>query len=177
MPLLLLSQPQPLTLGCGWVLGTNLATLSSILLQCSKKKDTHEACLSFFVSAARSRLPPLGFKCSGEVNSPCAKVLGRWPKTLSRRKCAAPPRRDPYAPGIYPVLMLHVVAKFALQPHFLCPTLSPREPTYSPPAGPKTPSKSGYGPPGDTPPRRRGTGLPQWEYTAAQAAWHWESPP
>ena len=93
---------------------------------------------------------------------------------LAQNACTAQMRRPavraPCSPGIYTVLILHVVAKLPLRPRFLCPILPPQKPPYSPPAGPKTPSKLGYGPPGDTLPRRRGAGLPQWEYTAVLAA-------
>ena len=67
-----------------------------------QKEGQPYGCPSFWVSAAESRLLPF-LKCSGEVNSPCAKVLGRRPKTLVRRKGAAPPCGAPCPTGIHTV--------------------------------------------------------------------------
>ena len=39
--------------------------------------------------------PMKDFTCSAEVNSACAKVLGRWPKTLARRVTRRPAMRVP----------------------------------------------------------------------------------
>ena len=39
--------------------------------------------------------PIKDFTCSAEVNSACAKVLGRWPKTLVRRVTRRPAMQGP----------------------------------------------------------------------------------
>ena len=88
-PLLLLSESQPL---CWVVIWFRVQTWKlwhpSIMLRYSKKKDTLWRVFLFGFRRQKAA-PPFGFKYSGEVNSPCAKVLGRWPKTLVRRKRAA----------------------------------------------------------------------------------------
>ena len=57
-----------------------------------KKKDTTQVVSFFLGFAGRRPAPPFGdFNCSGEMNSPCAKVLGQRPKTLVRRTRAARP--------------------------------------------------------------------------------------
>ena len=63
----------------------------------AKKKDTMKACLPFWVPAARGRLHPSVFECSGEVNSPCA--AGQKAGRVQLRYPAPPLQTAPAALG------------------------------------------------------------------------------
>ena len=56
----------------------------------AKRKIRREVCLSFWVLAAEGVLHSFDFKCSGEMNSPCAEVL---PAAKRSYGANAPPRR------------------------------------------------------------------------------------
>ena len=65
----------------------------------AKRKIRREVCLSFWVLAAEGVLHSFDFKCSGEMNSPCAEVL---PAAKRSYGANAPPRRA----GPHPVMYL-----------------------------------------------------------------------
>ena len=80
-PLLLLSKPDPLSLGFNFVLLEFIST-NAIRAPVPKRKDTLKACLSFLGFSRRRRPPPLelpslDLKCSGRQSSHCEIPLLR----------------------------------------------------------------------------------------------------
>ena len=83
------------------------------------KRKTHlSVCLSFWVFAAEGVLHPFDFKCSGEINSPCAKVFAAGENACTARTRRPAVRGPNQCPHLFLQCTAHRSKRYALAPVF-----------------------------------------------------------
>ena len=119
--LLLFSNCDPLRWVRSWRAALRAAFTLGLYLfrqRMAKRKIRREVCLSFWVLAAEGVLHSFDFKCSGEMNSPCAKVFAAGENACTARTRRPAVRGPNQCPHLFLQCTAHRSKRYALAPVF-----------------------------------------------------------